>query len=247
MLRRFIRLNQDLSNRLIRRWPSVFGSSPYEAELRSRIWKSISDGNVGVVIEVGGIDRPLLSKRTEFKYVGVDIDERPDCLVVYDQFIRQSIEDRLDITAQLIVSITLLEHVPDNRAAFDTMFHALSPGGVMHHYVPSKWHPYAVLLRVLGTNLQRKLIALLRPSALEVSGYQAFFDKCSIPEMKRALRDAGFSDLQFQAYYRANDYFSFFVPAFIAVSLFENLARVCRVETLASGFVFSATKPAAHR
>ena len=96
---------------------------------------------------VGGhVNRPLLSKSDQYTYVGLDVDERPDCYHVYDRFYCQSIEEPVDISADMIVSITLLEHVPNNRLAIKSIYNSLKPGAFNHHYVPSKWHPYSLAL-----------------------------------------------------------------------------------------------------
>ena len=143
----------------------------------------------------------------------------------------------------MIISITVLEHVPDNASAARAMFGALKPGGTMHHYVPSKWHPYSVALRLVGPSLQKKLIAILRPEAVAVTGYPAFFDHCSPGDMERLLQQAGFGDIRIKAFYRASDYFAFFLPAYLAVVLFEALCEACGWRLFASGFVISAARP----
>ncbi|WP_372922269.1 hypothetical protein [Roseovarius sp.] len=61
--------------------------------------------------------------------------------------------------------------------------------------------------------------------------------------MTRAFGAAGFTEIDVQPFYRANDYFAFFTPAFIIVTLFENLCRSLGLSTLVSGMVISARKP----
>lgn len=45
-----------------------------------------------------------------------------------------------------------------------------------------------------------------------------------------------------RSFYPANDYFAFFTPAFILVTLFENICKSLNWEVFASGFVISAKK-----
>ena len=61
--------------------------------------------------------------------------------------------------------------------------------------------------------------------------------------MRKLFTENGLVAIETVAYYRANDYFAFFLPAYILISLFENLCRVFDLELLASGFVISARKP----
>jgi len=60
----------------------------------------------------------------------------------------------------------------------------------------------------------------------------------------RVFERAGFADIRVRSFYRANDYFAFFVPAFIAITAFENLCKAFRWSYFASGFVISGRKPA---
>jgi SAM-dependent methyltransferase len=243
MLERGIALNRQAASWLENYLPGVFGAPSYKAELESRISSDIIASMPRIILEVGGIDRPLLDHHSSFEYVGLDIEERPDCSNVYDRFIVQSIEQPVDIIADLLISITLMEHVPDNSTAVKSMFDALRPGGATHHYIPSKWHPYSVALRAVGPTLQKQLISLLRPAAVGVTGYPAFFDYCSPTAMRKLFEEKGFASVNVTAFYRASDYFAFFLPAYLVVALFENLCSALSWHLFASGFVISARKP----
>ncbi len=242
MLKSFVSWNRKACDALARRYPAVFDAPSYKAELEQRIAADIVRLHPTSILEVGGIDRPLLARQPAFDYIGLDIEEQPDCYQIYDRFIVQSIESPVDAQADMVISITLLEHVPNNDAAVGSMFAALRPGGSTHHYVPSKWHPYSIALRLVGPVMQKRLIRLLRPGAIAVTGYPAFFDHCSPSAMSALFRRHGFADIDVKAFYRANDYFAFFIPAYIVVTLFENLASVIDWRLLASGFVISARK-----
>lgn len=245
MLRKFVSVNRAGAAWLERTFPRVFLAPSYKHELESRIEGDIAALRPSTILEVGGIDRPLLTKSPDYRYVGLDIDEQPDCYRVYDTFIVQTIEENVDIQADMVISITLLEHVPNNVLAIRSIYHALKAGGATHHYVPSKWHPYSVILRIVGPKLQVKLIAALRPDAADVTGYPAFFDHCSVSGMRSLMRKQGFVDVDVKPFYRASDYFAFFLPAYLAVTIFENVCAAINWNVFASGFVISARKPAA--
>jgi len=237
-----LRLNRTWSERLRDRWPGFFRSPSYKDELVSRIRADLPRSER--VLEVGGIDRPLLMKAAGYGYDGLDIEHRDGCDRIYDEFLVQSIEDTVPGSGyDMVISITLLEHVPDNARAVRSMFEALKSGGVTHHYLPSKWHPYSVGLRMIGPKLQKKLIPMLRPSAVDETGYPAFFDRCSVPAMRQLFEQAGFVDIDVNPYYRANDYFAALLPAYLLVTVFENVAAALRLNLFASGFVISARKP----
>lgn len=194
------------------------------------------------VLEAGGIDRPLLAKESGMSYHGLDIEYRERCDEIYDAFHVQSIEAPLPGSYHLIVSLTLLEHVRDNRAAIAAMYRALETGGAAMHYVPSKYHPYSLVLRLVGPRLQKVLIRYLRPEAQEVAGYPAYFHLCSPGEMKEAFEEQGFSAVTVRPFYRAADYFNFFVPFYLLVVLWENICERLGLEQLCSGFVITGRK-----
>jgi hypothetical protein len=245
MLKTVISYNRVASEALSRRFPQVFGVSvQYHAELIARIKRCINTFDRPNILEVGGIDRPLLSKNDKYFYDGLDIQSKQQCLEIYDHFIVQSIEEPISQRYDVIISRTLLEHVPNNKASVKNMFASLKYSGQTHHYIPSKWHPYSVALRIIGPRLQKKLIPMLRPAAIDVTGYPAYFDHCSVNQMKSMFLKAGFTKIDIMPVYRANDYFAFFVPFYIVVSFFENICRVFDLTLFCSGFIISAERPA---
>ncbi len=244
IIKSFVELNRKYSRLLEEKFPKYFELElpNYRDELLARITSGIREkGTVTRVLELGGIDRPLLSKGRGFIYDGLDIEDRKTCYDIYDNFIVQPVEKMLlHEKYDCIISITLLEHVLDVNSSFDRIYVSLNPGGETHHYIPSKWHPYAIALRIVGPVLQKKLIPILRPGAESVSGYPAYFDYCTIPSMKKLLIARGFTDIKIKAFFRANDYFAFFTPLFILVTLLENICRKLDLNIFASGFVLSA-------
>ena len=243
-MHRLVNINRLASQKLLKLFPSVFGnpSPSYRQTLINRIENDLRSTNPIVVLEAGGVDRPLLKKSVDYTFVGLDIEERPGCAFLYDNFYVQSIEDPIPFKCDLVISFTLLEHVPDNRSAIRQMYDALEKGGTTHHYVPSGLHPYSLSLRLVGPYIQKKLIPILRPGAEEVSGYPAFFNKCTPQQFTREFKSAGFKNVSVKSFYRANDYFAFFVPLYVVVTLFENFCRLLGISVFASGFVISASK-----
>jgi hypothetical protein len=244
MVKSFAKLNIELCHWLTRRYPKFFKGTrrPYEGKLRDDIESHILSKKPQTIIEVGGIDRPLIKKSPVYTYIGVDIEDRDTCYEIYDEFYVQSIEQDLDIESDLIISITLLEHVKKNKLSLRVMHSSLKDGGRMLHYMPSKFHFYSIILRIVGPKLQKLIIKYLRPHAAAVTGYPAFFDYCSPSEMRRLCKEIGFEEVETISYYRANDYFAFFFPLFVVITLFETLFEFFEIEYFASGFILKATK-----
>jgi hypothetical protein len=242
MFSSFVRFNKRLSAYCERKWPRTFGGDNCTHELLSRIGNDIAVHKPRRILECGGIDRPLLEKSARYAYVGIDIEDKPRCYAVYDEFYVRSVEQPFGTQVDMVISNTLLEHVRNNRDAVRQMHAALTVRGTTHHYVPSKYHPYSLILRIIGPRLQKRLIGLLRPEGTEVSGYPAFFDQCSPREMERLFEAAGFSEVDIRPFYRANDYFDFFFPAYLVITAFENLCRALRWRFWCSGMVITAVK-----
>jgi hypothetical protein len=237
-----VNLNRRASRFLNRRFPRFVGHVSYHDELMRRIRADL-ERKPGDVLEVGGIDRPLLQVGSGYSYDGMDIDEKEACYEVYDRFIVQSVEEAVDRQYGMVISMALLEHVRDNRASIGNIYAALAPGGTTHHYVPSSNHPYSLLLRLVGPKWQTILIRYLRPDSVGETGYPTFFDHCTVAKMTKLFRETGFEDVDAVPYYRAQDYFAFFLPAYVVVVVFNNLCTRLAWSFFASGFVISARKP----
>lgn len=242
LTRAFVRGNKALARGVTIRWPGFFRSPSYLHELARLIHADIERLQPPCVAELGGADRPLLSRGGSYALLGVDIDDKPECRASYDQFLVMSVENPLPVLVDMIVSTTLLEHVRDNNRAIGSIARSLNPGGRTHHYMPSKWHPYSLLLRMVGAAWQKRLIGMLRPEAAGTTGYPAFFDHCSPGQMLRLFRRHGFTEVEIVPFYSAAGYFDFFLPAFLLVRLHERVCSFFQVRALSSGFIISATK-----
>jgi SAM-dependent methyltransferase len=226
-----------------RRFPHLVRSDCYINKITSLIDSIIKQKEFCDILEVGGIERPLLKKSERLQYDGLDIEYKDTYKQFYDHFMVQSIEETIPRTYDLIISLAVLEHISDNTSSIIQMYKALRTGGCIIHYIPSKYHPYSLVLRLVGPKMQKKLIKTLRPWAEQTTGYPAFFNKCSPREMKKISMAAGFNKINIIPFFRANDYFRFFAPAYILVTLWENICRILKCEQLCSGFIIIARKP----
>ena len=233
MILKFVKFNLKISKLLDRKFKKFFiGSNHPQSDLLNLILNKIpNSGKDFSILEIGGIDRPMLKKSSNFKYTGLDIEYKDSCYKLYDNFIVQSIEENINQKFDLIISSTLLEHVKDNKKSFLNVYNALVDGGNTFHYIPSKNHFYSLILR------------LLRPQAsLEITGYPTFFDLCSEKELKNVLLKIGFRDVKIRQYYKAGDYFAFFTPLYILISALENIFEKFNIRFFAAGLIVSAKK-----
>ena len=194
------------------------------------------------ILEVGGIDRPFLQKSSAYEYCGLDIEVREKCYEVYDSFIVKSIEEELDGEFDLILSRMVLEHVPDNHKAWDSIYNSLKPGGYSVHVFPSGLHPFSLATRIVGSRLQRNLIPMLRPDARH-TGYPAYYNLCSPKALQHHLPKKGFCEVSVKTSYAASDYFAFFVPLFVMIGLFNTAMEKFKIQTFCSNVFVVARKP----
>jgi 2-polyprenyl-3-methyl-5-hydroxy-6-metoxy-1,4-benzoquinol methylase len=160
---------------------------------------------------------------------------------IYDRVFIKSIEEPLTETYDLIYSMTLLEHVKDNIKSITSIYNGLNTGGLTVHYIPSKYHPYSIILQMVGPILGKKLVQLFYPESKGLSGYKTFFNKCSPDEMKNVFESCGFSNIELIPFYRTS-YFRFFFPLYILILYYENVCEYFKLHKLCSGFIISATK-----
>ena len=243
MISSMVSANRKICRHLERLFPKFFGEPrDCNADQLKLIDGILLQSTDLKILEVGGVDRPLLPISEQYFYVGMDIDDKPTCYRCYDEFIVQSIEDTIAGEFDLIISTTLLEHVPNNSVSVKSMYDALVLGGTIIHYVPSKNHFYSVCLRLVGPKLQKILIKYLRPEAAAITGYPAFFDNCSPSEMEKLCLNKGFKDVDVICYYKATDYFAFFLPAYLITSVLENFFEYFNFSFFSSGFIIIAKK-----
>ena len=169
MLAKFVRWNGDLCERLADRYPNYFRSRDQEPRfmLEDMLHEAIAAIPARKLLDAGSTDRPVLPNTPEYTLTGLDIEHKEECEAIYDRFVVQSIEDRLPEKQDLIYSHALIEHVPDNKKAFAAIYDGLEPNGRTYHYLPSKGHPYALVLRCVGNPLLRPLHT---PPDAEVAG-----------------------------------------------------------------------------
>lgn len=247
MIKKFIQVNQKLCDSFVKRVPSIvwpeYTRSWFGAAVNAELDRLKASGVKFRVLEVGGIDRPFLKKGSGFEYVGMDVEHRPKCDEVYDEFHVQSIEESLAGQFDLIISRMVLEHVPDNEKSWAVIFACLKPGGKAIHIFPSGLHPYSMATRLVGNRLQRKLIGLYRPTAKDITGYPAYYDNCNPSKLEKLLTRKGYSNIDLRVNYSASEYFNFFFPAFVFVALFNFAFYKLGVRLFCSNVYVSAQKP----
>jgi len=242
-LHKIIKYNRSFCYRLSTQYPRIFRDEDYSNQLLERINYFINNKNEHLhILEIGGISRPLLKPSKDYNYLGLDIEYTEKCEELYDEFIIGSVEDPIEQKFDLIISKTLLEHVENNNKSYKQILKALNPEGETIHYFPSKNHPYSLLTRMVSHKWQRKLISLLRPQTVATTGYKTYYHLCSYAELHNYLHSLNFKKVEIKPFWGASDYFAFFFPFFILISIFNRICEKLNLVTFASGLIVYAKR-----
>lgn len=198
--------------------------------------------NSKIILELGGVSRPVLQKKKSFRYVGIDIDDEFIHDNFYDKFYCQSVEDELPEKGDLIFSKYLMEHVKDVKTSYENQLSALNSSGKIIHLYPLGYHPFSLLNKLIGNNLARKVIPLIRKGSEGVTGYPAFYSLGNAYSLERFFKNQNGIRVDFKYHYGAVDYFSFFFPLALIISLFNQIAKILGAKILASNVLLVIQK-----
>ena len=194
------------------------------------------------VLEIGGTQRPLFSKDKMRHYAGLDIDNKFDWKEIYHKYYNQSCTSKVDEKFDFIFSKYLLEHVDDNTKTFDNVIDSLTINGKSIHLFPLGFHPYSLLTRIVSNSAQKKLIKILRPDAITITGYPAYFNLCNSIALKRYFRKRKDVKYTINYFFGADDYFAFFFPFFLIIVFLNRLFKLFRLNIFASNAVLIITR-----
>lgn len=186
------------------------------------------------ILELGGVSRPVLQKSESYRYVGIDIDDAFIHQDFYDDFYCQSVEENLPVNGDLIFSKYLMEHVKDVETSYLNQILALNPGGKMIHLYPLGYHPFSLLNKLIGNKLARTIIPIIRKGSEGVTGYPAFYTLGNAYSLERFFKNQKGIRVDIKYHYGAVDYFTFFFPFALIISLFNHVAEIFGAKIFAS-------------
>lgn len=147
-----------------------------------------------------------------------------------------------DAEVDLLVSRTVLEHVPDIKTAAREMARVLRPGSETLHLLPCRYALFAVIARVVPFGLAKRTLHTLIPESRGVVEFDVYYDHGHPRELERVFSAAGFREVQVEHTWDQAAYFHSFFPAFLLVFVYQRLAKLCRLRVLASYAIVRATR-----
>lgn len=244
--------NVRMSDALERRLPSDFTRSLLylheltAAELmNARAGQTVVDVGGGYLCPFAQRRRPELSTRI----VALDIDEgqlraneTADFRAVADAVRTLPLADR---SVDLVVTRSVMEHLPDNRRFILESFRVLKPGRCAIHVFPCRNSPFSWLNRILPKRLSKWMLVTFFPQWQGEVGFPAFYKNCTYHEMLERLAEGGFAVEEVQVRYYQAIYYKFFLPLYLAMLVYDYLLWSLDARGLACQVMVIARKPTA--
>lgn len=221
LLRRFIDGQVALSRRIDALLPERFRIDGNADFLSAFAWKHIGTGQT--VYDVGGGKNPLISaslkKERGLRVIGIDIDAdelRRAPAGAYDRVICGDVCSYVGPgDGDIVICQALLEHVPDQRAAFRAISSLLRPGGKALIFVPSRLAAFARLNVLLPEKLKKKLLHRIFPQTIGPQGFRSYYSSCTPREFATLAEQHGMNVRETRLFYQSA-YFTFFAPLHVA-------------------------------
>lgn len=246
LLQRFMKANRRFSARFDRREDAALYAR-YDDDVGQALC-ALPDQ--GIVVDVGGgrtcsfADRLPANHALTVVAVDVSAEELAANNTVDRTFVADVSKDLpfADGEVDLLVSRTLLEHVPDVDSAARAMARVLKPGGQTIHLLPCRYALFAIVARVIPFRLAKRILHTVIPESAGVVEFDVFYDRGHPRALEQAFSTAGFSQVTVECTWDQTDYFQSFFPAFLLVLLYQRLAAACRLRVLASYAIVRAVR-----
>jgi SAM-dependent methyltransferase len=248
--RMFIDLNKRASRWLERVLPAGITTDGYRDFNSNFAHRYISGGRI---LDVGGGKQPFFTpehkERIGAYVIGLDIsaDELKRAPVgAYDETIVADIcRYHGAANANNVVCQSLLEHVPDLRAAIYGMASILKPEGQVVAFIPCRNAVFARLNLILPEHWKQKILFFFYPEMRRAHGFPAYYNQCTPACVESICKDAGLRLVEMRRYY-CSTYFHFFFPLQLLWRLWSLLVYNSGLGECCETFSFVAVKAASH-
>ncbi len=147
-----------------------------------------------------------------------------------------------DHRIDLVVSRAVLEHLEDLEAFLIESTRVLKANGYCIHAFSSKFAPFAIINQLLPRKLSKQLLLYVRPEVKDFAGFPAYYNKCFYSSIKSLFQKHGYEIVEIRLNYFQTSYFSFFVPFFVIMAIYEMLLQCIRARDLCAHILIVAKK-----
>jgi 2-polyprenyl-3-methyl-5-hydroxy-6-metoxy-1,4-benzoquinol methylase len=203
-----------------------------------------------IVMDVGGGKRPALSSERkaalQLRVIGFDISLKELKAAPqgsYDATICSDITSFLgEENADVVICVSLLEHVPDIDKSLRGIASMLKPGGIALVFVPCRNTLFARLNLLLPQNFKKRLLNWLFPeTASKVLGFKAYYDRCVPRDVQFLARKNGLVAEKVRLYFYTG-YFEPIAPLHILWRLWQVAFRALVNPAAAESFSMALRK-----
>lgn len=246
LLRRFLDANSRLSARLDKR-KDVKLYERYDADVAAAI-HALARGSL--VVDLGGGRHcsfaHLIQPQQDIRIVAVDVSaEELAANHFVDEVRVADVSTALpfaDNEVDLLVSRTLLEHVPDVEAAVMNVARVLRPGAQTIHLVPCRYALFAIFGRIVPFPIARRMLHMLIPAARGVVEFDVVYDRAHPRALERIFHTAGFRDVRTECTWDQAAYAGAIFPIFLLVLIYQRVAEALRIRVLAAYVIVKAVR-----
>ena len=125
--------------------------------------------------------------------------------------------------ADVVICQAVLEHVPDNKAAFASLSSLVRPGGRLLVFVPSRNAAFARINLLMPHWLKRRVLFFVYPEAKDRQGFVSYYDRCTPRGMVNLAVESGLR-VEHENLYWSSAYFTFFLPLHVLWRLSQVVA-----------------------
>jgi SAM-dependent methyltransferase len=227
--------------------------SPSDVEIHHRYDELVADharkAPTPLIVDVGGgkhCSFAHLLDRRAVRIVGVDVsaDELAHNVDVDETRVADVTKEMPFAAGEvgLVVSRTLMEHLPDNDAFIANLSGVLAPGGYTIHLMPGRYSLFALAGRAIPFPIAKRILHALRPEMKGIIEFDVYYDRCSWTALHATFRRHGLEVVSMDVSYSQADYFDAFVPAYVACGLYEAILSRLGARQLAAYYLVVARK-----
>lgn len=248
-IRWFIKKNQRLSYHIRRSLPSAWLGEDLKLVQDRLVPDLIRQIPGALVLDVGGGRRCHFAKHlepTDAMLIAVDIS--PEELQLNEDVSHRVVADAVNglpfppDAADLIVSRSVMEHLPNMEGFLAQASQCLRPGGYFINVFPCRFSPFSILNRMLPNRIARAILFYIHPTFRGECGFEAFYDRMYFSKVMELLKSHGFEVIEVRVRYFQSMYYDFFVPFFVISLAYDLLLYFLGARNLAAQLFFVAQK-----
>ncbi len=245
----FIRVNISLSEWVERKLPADFNVSLLQAhEIATAERANAIDRPV--IMDVGGgrstpfADRLDPAKNAYLLAADIDpgeisLNEKAAGVLVFDATKPFPLRDK---SCDLIVTRSVMEHLPVTEPFIKEASRVLTPEGSFISVMPCRYSPFAILNRVLPNAFTKKAIARIFPQWADSCGFIAHYTDCYMPKMAENYEKHGFDIEELKVRYYQSIYFKWIFPIYLISLTYDLFMYSMKIKRLGCQ-LFIVAKP----